>query len=51
MLTLSLSVYLGIGSIPDLLLVIAAFVGGEEQGGRVMTFVVFAGNPGNDSEQ
>ena len=39
------SIYLGIERISDLLLVLVAVVGGGEQGGGVMTFAVFAGNP------
>ena len=39
------SIYLGIERISDLLSVLVAGVGGGEQGGRVMTFAIFAGGP------
>ena len=42
---LYLSIYLGIERISNLLLVLVAVVGGGEQGGGVMTFAVFAGDP------
>ena len=43
--SLYMSIYLGIERISNLLLVLVAVVGGGEQGGGVMTFAIFAGDP------